>query len=208
MYIPAHFAEQNTEALRTLIKAYPLGTWVVPDEIGLTINHVPFLLDTDHNQLLGHVARANPVWKATNKTAAVVFQGPQGYISPSWYPSKHEHHRAVPTWNYAVAHVHGTFEVIQDREWLLSHITQLSNEHEANQIQPWHISHSPHEYIDKMVSAIVGIRVHIERIEGKFKLSQNRSKADLLGVLAGLNASQSNNKASLAAFMQTPNPQS
>jgi transcriptional regulator len=202
MYIPSHYAEQHANHLHALIETYPLGTWIVPSETIPLINHIPFLLDAEHNLLLGHVARANPVWQATRNSVVVIFHGPQGYVSPSWYPSKQEHHRAVPTWNYAVAHVHGTFEPIQDPEWLLQHVSQLSQKHEATQPKPWRISDAPCDYIDKMLTAIVGIKIHIERIEGKFKLGQNRSDADRAGAVRGLNGTPRASDTALADWMK------
>jgi transcriptional regulator len=128
----------------------------------------------------------------------IVFHGPNEYISPSWYPSKHAHGKAVPTWNYATVHVQGTTRVIDDREWLREHIEQLTHEHEKQFAHEWKISDAPLDYIDNMLSAIVGIEVTVTKMEGKFKLSQNRPSGDRLGVLAGLIAKQS----PLARFMK------
>lgn len=210
MYLPSHFEEHDLPKLHSLIKAYPLGTLTTQDERGLVINHIPFLVDGTQGTfgiLEGHVARANPVYQllTSGVTSAVVFQGPQSYISPSWYPSKHEHHRAVPTWNYAVVHVHGTPNVVEDRAWLLQHITQLSAHHESHQGMPWQVSDAPGEYVDKMLGAIVGIKIPIARISGKWKLSQNRSKADQQGVIAGLRERGDYASMAMAELMESPN---
>jgi len=199
MYLPAQFEVTDKTALHGVIEKYPLGTWIVSSGLDsnsdlnadLTINHIPFLLDeacAEHGTLVGHVARANPIWRLlkTRHTSAVVFQGEQGYVSPSWYASKQEHHRAVPTWNYAVVHAHGMARAIEDRDWLLRLVTRLSNKHEADQPTPWQISQAPAEYIEKMLETIVGIEMPIDKLVGKFKLSQNRSRADQQGVISGL----------------------
>ena len=194
MYLPKHFEENDSAVLRELIGAHPLGTWVTTGDGGeLVANHVPFLLDAergDHGTLVAHVARANPVWKslARGTESIVVFQGAHVYVSPSWYPSKQEHGKVVPTWNYAVVHVHGRPRAIEDRDWLLRLVTRLTQTHEAANAVPWQVSDAPADYIEQMLKAIVGIEIPITRIEGKWKVSQNRSQADQRGVIAGLEA--------------------
>ena len=136
MYVPAHFEETDVGVLHALIRAHPLGAWVTQSGTGLVVNHIPFLLDPGggaHGSLVGHVARANPVWRAFSRDipSVVVFQGPQAYISPSWYPSKHAHGKAVPTWNYAVVHAHGLPRAIEDRDWLLRHVSRMSDTQES-----------------------------------------------------------------------------
>lgn len=207
MYMPAHFKVTDQSELHSVITQYPLGTWIVSAVHELEINHVPFLLDTTRGKygtLIGHVARANPVWQllTSGVASAVVFHAEQGYISPSWYPGKQEHHRVVPTWNYAVVHVHGTAEVIDDRNWLLAHVTALSNLHEQHQQTPWDVSEAPADYLDKMLAAIVGIAIPIDSLIGKFKLSQNRSRADQSGVVSGLKASDNADALALAQRMK------
>jgi len=191
MYQPAVHEEKDRAVLHALIRAHPLGAWVTAGADGLVANHIPFLLDSSYGEfgcLRAHVARANPVWREMSASAAslVMFQGAQAYITPSWYPSKHQHGKAVPTWNYAVVHVHGTARAIDDAAWLRAHVEQLTDVHEASQAVPWRVGDAPEDYVQKMVGGIVGIEIPIARIEGKWKVSQNRPTPDRLGVVAGL----------------------
>jgi transcriptional regulator len=193
MYIPQAHEETDIDVLHALIRSHPLGTWVAQSNTELVANHLPFIIDTTRGEfgtLMCHVARANPVWQTHSRTmnSIVTFKGPQSYITPSWYPSKHAHGKAVPTWNYAVVHAQGLPQVIEDREWLLTHVAELTDTHESTQALPWKVSDAPPEYIDKLLAAIVGIEIPIARLIGKWKASQNRSTADKLGVIAGLTA--------------------
>jgi len=193
MYVPKHFEETDRGVLHALIRSYPLSTWVTHGAAGLIVNHIPFLLMADagpHGTLIGHVARANPAWHSfsTTEPSVIVFQGAQAYISPSWYPSKQQHGKAVPTWNYAVVHAHGIPRAIEDPEWLRNHVTRLTEEHESQRAQPWKVSDAPHDYIDKMLGAIVGIEIPILSLAGKWKVTQNRPRQDQVGVAEGLNA--------------------
>jgi transcriptional regulator len=188
MYMPAHFEESRPEVLQRLIHDHPLATWVVQGGSGLVVNHIPFLLDVSrgaHGTLIGHVARANPVWRALGPSVAV-FQGPQAYISPSWYPSKREHGKVVPTFNYAVVHAHGTPRAIEAPDEVLAIVTRLTQMHEAGHAVPWSVNDAPPDYIEQMLKAIVGIELPVERLVGKWKASQNRSAPDRLGTVAGL----------------------
>jgi transcriptional regulator len=191
MYTPKHFEERDVTVLHTLIRSHPLGAWVTQAKEGLVVNHIPFLVDStrgEYGTIIGHVARANPIWKSLTKEMAsvVIFQGPQTYITPSWYPTKHAHGKAVPTWNYAVVHVHGIPCAIEDRDWLLKHVTELSDLHELESAVPWSVSDAPPDYIDTMLKAIVGIEIPISTVLGKWKTSQNRPLPDKLGTIAGL----------------------
>jgi transcriptional regulator len=191
MYSPKTFEETNLATLHALVRAHPLGTWVTHGNGDLTVNHVPFLLRADigpYGTLVGHVARANPVWQTLDGAARsiAVFQGADSYITPSWYPSKHATGKAVPTWNYAVVHAHGAPRAIDDAGWLLSHLEELTSTHEAHQALPWKISDAPAGYVERLIESIVGIEMPIEKIEGKWKVSQNRTPADRTGVVAGL----------------------
>jgi transcriptional regulator len=205
MYLPKQHEETRLDVLHQLIRSHPLGTWVVLGNGELIANHVPFLIDPSRGEfgtLAGHVARANPGWSATPSAVpgVVSFQGPQAYISPSWYPSKHEHGKAVPTWNYAVVHAHGQPSFIEDRDWLYQHITQLTNEHESAQALPWKVEDAPAEFTEQLLGAIVGFEIVIRRLEGKWKTNQNRPNRDKLGVVAGLlgkNDAESKSMASL-----------
>ena len=172
MYMPPHFAETDPAVLKALIRAHPLGTWVVPDGGTLIVNHIPFLL-RDDGVLVGHVARANDVWKKLGAESVVVFQGAEAYITPSWYATKHEHGKVVPTWNYAVVHAHGKARLM-DEAGLHDVVTRLSSKYEAGNPKPWRLSDQPPAYVAGMLQNIVGFEIAVERLEGKFKLSQNR----------------------------------
>ena len=205
MYMPAHFEEARPEVLHALLRAHPLATWVVHGGDGLVVNHIPFLLDSDrgpHGTLIGHVARANPVWQRLGPSV-VVFQGAQAYVSPSWYPSKREHGKVVPTWNYAVVHAHGTPRAIDSRDDKLAIVTRLTQEHEADSAAPWSVSDAPADYIDQMLRAIVGIEIPIERWVGKWKASQNRALPDRLGTVAGLQQRGDEQGLAMAALVPT-----
>jgi transcriptional regulator len=199
MYTPKHFVETRVEALHGLIRAYPFATVVANTVNGLVANHLPFeLVD---GVLHGHVARGNELVQMDGTEILLVFQGPDGYISPNWYPSKHETGREVPTWNYAVVHVHGRLRVIDGATWLRRLLETLTDHHEADQPQPWKISDAPEDHIEKSLRAIVGLEVAIERIEGKFKLSQNHPARNRAGVIAGLRERDGDGDAELAALM-------
>lgn len=190
MYQPAHFTQQDRAALHALIEAHPLATLVTQRDGELVVDHVPLLLDAGrgaHGTLVGHVARANPLWRTPGASVAV-FHGPQGYVSPAWYPGKRVHGKVVPTWNYVVVHAHGTLRAIDDAAVLRQIVTRLTDRHEARGAAPWRVSDAPADYLDAMLQAIVAIELPIERIEGKWKLSQNRAADERAGVAAGLRA--------------------
>jgi len=206
MYLPKYHEETDALVLQSLIKAHPLGTWATQGDGELIVNHVPFLLDAsrgDCGTLVGHVARANGVWQSFSKSvpSVVVFQGAESYITPSWYPSKHAHGKAVPTWNYVVVHAHGLPRVIEDSAWLLSHVSQLTDVHEAGQALPWRASDAPAEFTAHMIERIVGIEIPIAKLVGKWKVSQNRPEPDKLGVVAGLRAKDDPQSSAMAALV-------
>ena len=183
MYIPAHFAIKHPQDLHAIIRAHPLGALVTMGPEGLDANHIPFEFDAsqgEHGLLTAHVARANPVWQQCQGAAdvLVIFRGNESYISPNWYPSKHETHRQVPTWNYEVVHVHGHLTVMDEEKFVRGVVARLTREHEVNESRPWKMGDSPPDYIDGMLRAIVGIEIEIKRVEGKAKLSQNRENRD------------------------------
>jgi transcriptional regulator len=205
-YLPTHFAETDTATLHNLVRTHPLATWVVQHQGELLVNHVPLLIDAErgeHGTLLGHVARANPVWLALadGATSVAVFHGPQAYVSPNWYPSKHANGKAVPTWNYITAHAHGVPRVIDDPARLLDIVTRLTQAHEAAQAQAWQVSDAPPDYVASMLKAIVGIEIPVQRWVGKWKLSQNRPAADQQGVAAGLQGQGGEAASQLARLM-------
>lgn len=191
MYIRQDHRFEERDNQFALIEAHALGAWIVHGADGLVANHIPFLLDRTrgpHGTLVGHVARANPVWKALGAGAPslVMFQGPQSYITPNWYPSKAEHGKVVPTWDYAVVHAHGVARAIEDRDWLLEMLGRLTDAQEASQPAPWRVDDAPADYIDKLLRAIVGIEIPIERLEGKLKASQAETVRDRRGTVEGL----------------------
>jgi transcriptional regulator len=206
VYVPKHSEETRVDVLHSLIKSHPFAALVTVGADGLVVNHVPFLVDATRGEfgtLRAHVARANPVWQQISTAESVViFQGPQAYISPTWYPSKHEHGKAVPTWGYAVVHAHGIPRVIEDASWLLNLVTELSAVHESTQVLPWKVSDAPKEYIDRLVERIVGIEIPIARLVGKWKLDQSRPKPDKLGVVAGLISRNTDDSRAVATLIR------
>jgi transcriptional regulator len=196
MYLPAHFAEDRTSVLHDLIRAHPLAMLVTLDDGGLVANHIPMEIDPEAGALgtlRGHVARANPVWRSHRPEveAMAVFQGAQGYITPSYYASKAATGKVVPTWNYVTVHAHGPLRAIEDVAWLRRFVEQLTARHEAERTRatgepPWQVGDAPAAFIDTQLKAIVGIELPISRIAGKWKMSQNRSPEDRAGVVAGL----------------------
>lgn len=209
MYLPKHFEETRPERLHAFISAHPLGLLITQGSQGLVANPIPFLLQAQRGTqgtLIGHVARANPVWRellpdtAGAVQALVVFQGAQAYISPGWYPAKQEHGKVVPTWNYSTVQARGPLQVHDSPHAVRAVVHALTSHFEAGQRAPWAIAQAPADYIDAMLRAIVMIEVPIEGLVGKFKLSQNRSTADRLGAEAGL---QARGESALAADMQS-----
>ncbi len=199
MYMPSSFRESRPEVLHGMIRACPFATVVTRAADGLAANHLPFeLVD---GVLHGHVARGNELAQMDGAEVLLVFQGPDGYISPNWYPSKHETGREVPTWNYAVVHVHGRLRVIDDAAWLRRLLETLTDHHEADQPQPWKVSDAPEDHVEKSLRAIVGLEVSIEHIVGKFKLSQNHPARNRAGVITGLRERDGDGDAELAALM-------
>ena len=168
--------------MHQIIQAHPLGILVTMTPEGLDANHIPFELDAGRGVLTAHVARANPVWQqcGNEMDALVIFRGEESYISPNWYPSKHEFHRQVPTWNYEVVHVHGRMVVQDTEKFVRGVVGRLTRKHEAIEEKPWKMGDSTPEFIDGMLKAIVGIEITITRMEGKAKLSQNREDRDRL----------------------------
>ncbi len=191
MYDVEAFREDRVDVMHALIRSHPLATLVTHTMQGLEANHIPLLIDpgpSPSGTLRGHVARANPVWRTFHAGTEVlaVFQGPQGYITPSWYPSKAQHGKVVPTWNYAVVHAHGTLKIIEDAEWLRKLVTRLTASQESPRAKPWQVTDAPANYIDTMLKAIVGIEIPVTRMQGKWKMSQNRLQQDREGVIRGL----------------------
>ena len=194
MYLPAAFHDQDIERLQQQMQDCRLAIVVTHGDSGLQASHVPLLLDRaagPFGTLRGHLARANPQWQdlANGSEALVIFSGADAYVSPSFYPSKAEHGKAVPTWNFLAVHATGTAEVFSDAERLRALVSQLTDRHEAGQAKPWAVNDAPADYLQSMLKAIVGFELPISRLEGKRKLSQNRSAEDIAGVRQGLAAS-------------------
>ena len=186
MYVPKAFAESDRETLHTVIRANSFGLLVGQAEGVPFATHLPFLLEGD--TLVAHMARANPHWRAFagGDEALAIFQGPHAYVSPSWYAEKAKNGKVVPTWNYVTVHAHGELEFFEEKERLLSLVTRLTEKHEGKRAQPWAVSDAPIDYIEAHLKGIVGFRLPIARIEGKWKMSQNRNREDRQGVVAGL----------------------
>ncbi|WP_233871069.1 FMN-binding negative transcriptional regulator [Paraburkholderia adhaesiva] len=191
MYVPAHFEENRRDVLDALIAAQPFGSLVTRGPAGLDANHIPFEFEPANGPfgtLRAHVARANPVWRevADAPEALVIFQGPAAYISPTWYPSKHETHRQVPTWNYMVVHAHGRIVVHDDVNYVRGVVARLTRKMEAGESVPWKMGDAPEDYLTQMLGAIVGIEIEVTKLVGKWKLSQNKTAADIEGAASTL----------------------
>lgn len=206
MYTPSAFRLESLPELHEHILATRLAILVSHGPQGLEASHIPLLLDPDAGEfgtLHGHLARANPHWQALAAgEVMVIFPGVDAYISPGFYAAKAEHGKVVPTWNYETVHAYGQAEVFTDAQRLLQVVSCLTDRHEARQAQPWSVSDAPTDYIDGMLKAIVGFSIPIARLEGKRKLGQNRSNADLQGVKAGLSASSDPGDQALAGAMK------
>jgi transcriptional regulator len=193
MYNPPAFKEDDLTRQHQLIRDHPLGLLISSAPDGLRASPLPFHLVSDGSRLgrlQGHLSRGNPHWKLLDgHEVLVVFQGANAYVTPAWYRSKAEHGKVVPTWNYVMVQVHGAVRVIDDHEWLRSQITRLTNDHEGPRPEPWHVTDAPASYVDDQINGIVGLEIEIRRIEGKWKVSQNRPEADRRSVAERFEAS-------------------
>ncbi len=196
MYQPPQFQEDRVPVMHDLMRTHPFATLISYASDGISANHVPLVLHqdgSDFGTLRGHIAKANGL--ANNFDATVellaVFQGPHHYVTPAWYPSKKQHGKVVPTWNYAVVHAYGTLRVIDDADWLLAQVQSLTNLHEAGRDQQWAVSDAPPDYVEKMLKGITGLEIPISRLQGKWKVSQNKDDADREGVARGLKSEAS-----------------
>jgi|SRR5271170_1733613 len=191
MYIPRANQEDRIPVIHKLMEDQPFASLITMGTSGLFASHIPMVLEQDGTplgRLKGHISRANQQWKEHSPSveALAIFSGPQHYITPSWYPEKRETGKVVPTWNYVVVHAYGHLKVIGDSEWLMAHLESLVNIHEASFPAPWKIGDAPADYVASQVKGIVGLEMAIERLEGKWKVSQNRSERDRVGVAEGL----------------------
>jgi transcriptional regulator len=190
MYIPKHFNEPNIEVMHDLMRANPLATLVTTESNGLNANHIPLILveNESFGTLQGHVARANPIWREnlSEIESLAVFHGSNTYISPSFYATKKENAKVVPTWNYAVVHAYGTLRIIDDATWLRSQIERLTAQQESGFPESWKLTDAPSDYIEKLITAVVGIEIIITKLEGKWKVSQNQPPQNKESVVVGL----------------------
>jgi transcriptional regulator len=206
MYRPPHFDEQRVPVLHDFIRQQSFATLVTLGSDGLIASHLPMLLDAapaPFGTLRCHVARANTQWRdpKAEVPALVIFGGPQAYVSPGWYATKQETGKVVPTWNYAVVHAYGTLRIFEDADSLRALVRALTDRHEAGRTQPWSIDDAPAEFIDRQLKGIVGIEMPISRLEGKWKLSQNRPAEDRAGVIGGLRELSDDGSAAIAELM-------
>jgi transcriptional regulator len=193
MYCPAHFKEQRTAELISLIEQFPLASIIGNGPTGLVADHIP---------LIGHVARNNPLWQlAADQELLVIFQGPSTYISPNWYASKQDSGKVVPTWNYAVVHAHCTLTAIHESQQILQIITQLTDRHESQQPHPWRVTDAPSAYTESLLGHIVGVELNINRIQGKWKVSQNQPMANQQSVVQALQSAEADARTQMALLV-------
>ena len=206
MYIPASFAEVRIDVLQDLIESHPLGALITAAEDGLFATHIPFVIDRTSGAfgtLRGHIARANPHHRLAQQASEglVIFTGPDAYVSPAFYPSKADHGRVVPTWNYVAVHAYGGVRFVDELDYVLRNVEALTRRHEAGRERPWSVSDAPPEYLEGLARAVVGVEIAIVRLEGKWKMSQNREARDAAGVAAGLATSERENEREVARLV-------
>jgi len=208
MYQPDHFRVDDLPQIHALMRARPFAALVSGGSLGIYATHLPTVLkdDAPFGLIECHLARANPHWKelAKGEEALMIFQGPEGYITPNWYASKAAHGKVVPTWNYAVAHAYGRPEVVSDKDWLRRHVGELTAQQESSETKPWLVSDAPDAFVEVMLRGIVGFRFAITRLEGKWKMSQNRPVEDREGVVRGLGERASGDDLEMAALVLHP----
>jgi len=201
MYQPKSFQQDNVDEMKAMMKAYPLATLVTTGQHGTQANHIPLILKevaAGEHVLWGHLAKANPLWQELGNSASVlvIFHGPNGYVSPNYYPTKQEHGKVVPTWNYVAVHVRGELAFIHEDTWKLEMLNKLTAQHEAQQKDPWSVKDSPKEFTQSLLGAIVGFEIKVTSMEGKWKAGQNQSNKNRQGTIDGLSVSsnQADNK--------------
>jgi transcriptional regulator len=208
MYQPDHFRTDDIAIMHALMRAHPFAALISHGTGGLFATHLPTVLvaEGSHGVVECHLARANPHWKdlAAGEEALMLFSGTQGYITPNWYATKAETQKVVPTWNYAVVHAYGRPRMIQDKDWLRAHVAQLTDQQERTEPRPWALSDAPDSYVEVMLRGIVGFRFEIGRLEGKWKMSQNREEKDRAGVIGGLAKRGAPGDAEIAGLVASP----
>ena len=207
MYLPKHFLVEDPVLLGQLISEYPLATIVANLDGHFEINHLPLMLSADKTKLYGHIAKMNPLTKvasSSNTSVTAIFHGPNAYVTPSWYPSKQETGKVVPTWNYATVHAEGLIKLIDDPQWLRSHVSQMTDIHEPTYQSTWKLDDAPEEYVQTMLKAIIGIEIEVKSLIGKFKLSQNRPAEDYDAVVVQLEKSPQEVLQEMLGYMRRP----
>lgn len=206
MYGASPFHEQeSSELCAEVMRGHPFATLIVTQDNLPVVTHLPLMLDAEAKVLRGHIARANPIAKmdlSAPHHCMAVFHGPDAYVSPAWYQTKKDNGKVVPTWNYVVVHVTGQLRLVSDRDWVLSAVTDLTNVHEHSIGSDWQVADAPASYVDILLKAIIGVELPIEAVTGKFKLSQNKSSADLEGVIAGLHGTERPEDKQVAEWME------
>ena len=206
MYIPKRFLQDDINKLKGMMASYSFATFITKNGAEIEANHMPLILNksAERDVLQGHIAKANPMWKNLKDKSEVliIFNGPNCYISPNYYPTKIENGKVVPTWNYVSVHVKGIVSFIHDEQWVLTMLNNLTEHYEANQPVPWSLSDAPQAYIDKMLSAIVGLEIDIVSITGKWKVSQDKTEVNQKGVIEGLSKEADSNAQNIAKLVK------
>ena len=211
MYIPKMYEESRVPVLHEFLESYPFASLITMGASGLFASHIPMVFEKDGSdlgRLKCHVSRANPHWQnfSPEVEALAIFQGTHHYISPTWYVEKQEAGKVVPTWNYEVVHAYGKLQAIQDHDWLMAHLNSLTNIHEARSPEPWHVGDAPEDYIETMAKGIVGLEFSITRLEGKWKVSQNRHERDREGILKALDQLNTESSRSMKELVRSRCP--
>jgi len=206
MYQPKSFRQDNVDEMKAMMKAYPLATLVTTGQHGLEANHIPLILKevaTGEHVLWGHMAKANPLWQELDDSASVlaIFHGPNGYVSPNYYPTKQEHGKVVPTWNYVAVHVRGQLAFIHEDHWKLEMLNNLTAQHESQQKDPWSVNDAPKEFTQSLLGAIVGFEIRVTAIDGKWKAGQNQPHKNRKGTIDGLSVSPNQADIKMAEVM-------
>jgi transcriptional regulator len=204
MYIPNDFHVKEHAVLLEVMRANPFATVVTSEDSGFVVNHTPLIVTKAHDNnflLKGHIAKANNVWKTSNAKATAIFHGPNAYVSPNTYPTKKEHGKVVPTWNYVAVHAAGPIQFMHDVNWKIEFLNQLTNIHEASQPMPWSVSDAPEEFTERLMGGIVGFEIAVEALEGKWKLSQNQPAENYKGVISALSKSNDPQARDVASIM-------
>jgi transcriptional regulator len=211
MFVPDHFRVDDVRQMHELMRGRPFAALISSGAAGLYASHLPTVLkeEGEHGVIECHLARANPHWRelAEGHEALMIFQGPEGYITPNWYATKAQTGKVVPTWNYAVVHAYGRPAVMEEKEWLVRHVGELTAQQEKTEAQPWKLSDAPDSYIDVMTRGIIGFRFAITRLQGKWKMSQNRVEQDWKGVVTGLNSRATGDDLEMAETVSRQNAQ-